>query len=99
MLSWGEGSRAEIYIFKPGSAFGHTFMAEVSFGKVYFVDPQSGWSLDGKIFNNTLTDITKFFRTDDLQFNDNMLKCIKNRRDNDQRRSNKDISKRKETGI
>ena len=88
MNQWGEGARAEIYVFNGKTAFGHAFMAEIRMGHVVYIDPQSGQLLTSEIFNDTWTSLTKFFRTDTLQFNDEVLECIKNRKTNDKRRSN-----------
>ena len=87
MIQWGEGARAEISFFTGESAFGHIIMAEIHRGHIIYVDPQIGKVIDGKIFNKAWTDMTKFFRTDDLQFNENVIECVKNRKSNDKRRS------------
>ena len=55
-------------------------MAEQVDGKTLFLDPQSNKVYDEHIFKETKMGRTKYFRTDNLDFNDNILECCLNRK-------------------
>lgn len=80
MKDWGDGSRCEIcVVWKDWS--GHVFMAEQVEGKTIFLDPQSNKVYDESVFKETKMGRTKYFRTDNLDFNDNILECCLNRKE------------------
>lgn len=80
MKDWGDGSRCEIcVVWKDWS--GHVFMAEQVEGKTIFLDPQSNKVYDENVFKETKMGRTKYFRTDNLDFNDNILECCLNRKE------------------
>lgn len=78
MKGWGDGSRCEIAVVGK-SGGGHVFMAEQVEGKTVFLDPQANLVYDEDIFENVKRGLTKFFRTDNLEFNSGILECCKNR--------------------
>lgn len=83
MKEWGDGSRCEIAIIDKNFS-GHVFMAEQENGKTIYIDPQSNIKYDRKIFKqitkSSLVDYpVKFFRTDNLDFNDLINLCLKNK--------------------
>lgn len=80
MKSWGDGSRCEIcVVWKDYSA--HVFIAEQVNGKTLFLDPQSNRVYDESIFKQTKMNMTKYFRIDNLDFNDNIIECCLNRKE------------------
>ena len=80
MQEWGDGSRCIIcVIWKDWEA--HAFVAEQVNGKTIFLDPQINMVYDEIVFENTLFGKTKYFRSDNLDFNDNIIECCLNRKE------------------
>lgn len=80
MKKWGDGSRCEIcVVWKDYSA--HVFMAEQVDGKTIFLDPQLNRVYDESVFRHTKIGYTKYFRVDNLDFNDNIIDCCLNRKE------------------
>lgn len=81
MKEWGDGSRCEICVVWKDNGGGHVFMAEQVDGKVLFLDPQSNKVYDESVFDKAKKTYTKYFRVDDLDFNDNIIDCCLNRKE------------------
>ena len=80
MKNWGDGSRCEICVaWKQGGA--HVFIAEQVNGETVFIDPQSNRVYDESVFNDVIKTYTKYFRIDNLDFNDNIIDCCLNRKE------------------
>ena len=70
MANWGDGARCSIVIItRDGEC--HNFMAEQIDGKTIFVNPQDNTRTyyNEKIFDRTVKNTTKYFRTDKLAIN------------------------------
>lgn len=80
MKEWGDGARCEICIVKKDWG-AHVFMAEQVEGKTIFLDPQTNKVYSESVFDNVRKTYTKYFRTDNLDFNDNIIDCCLNRKD------------------
>ena len=79
MKSYGDGSRAEVYVqWKNGGA--HVFVAEQVRGKTVFIDPQSGNEDVSHYFNDVKHGATLFARIDNLAVKDLIEECVQNRR-------------------
>lgn len=79
MKTWGDGARCEICIVWQDWN-GHVFMAEQVEGKTIFLDPQSNEVYDESVFDQVKKGYTKYFRTDNLDFTDNIIDCCQNRK-------------------
>lgn len=81
MAGFGDGSRAIIAV----NAFdgsGHVFIAEQIRGRTYFLEPQSGiWYKDlmASPFTNCDPRRTELLRVDDIEFNQKISQCVKNK--------------------
>ena len=69
MLEWGEGTRASIFGVWDGRTFGHYFNAEVSGGKVRFIDGQSNKKDVSEFFSRMKPSSIQYGRTDNLEIN------------------------------
>lgn len=83
MKEWGDGSRCEIAIIDKNFS-GHVFMAEQENGKTIYIDPQLNIKYDREIFkqitkSSLVKYSVKFFRTDNLDFNDLIDLCLKSK--------------------
>ena len=56
-------------------------MAEQVEGKTIFLDPQINKVYSESVFNDVRDICTKYFRTDNLDFNDSILDCCLNRKE------------------
>ena len=80
MKEWGDGARCEIcVVWKRSGA--HVFMAEQVEGKTIFLDPQTNTVYSESVFDDVRKTYTKYFRTDNLDFNDNIIDCCLNRKE------------------
>ena len=79
MKDWGNGARCEICIVRKDWS-SHVFMAEQIEGKTIFIDPQTNTVYDETVFDTVKKTYTKYFRTDNLDFNDNIIDCCLNRK-------------------
>lgn len=95
MRGWGDGSRAEVYVFwdpakTDGQAGGHVFVAENVGGKVRFIDPQNGSDDVSCYFDIIINSRTEFARIDNLDFTDALDDCCTTRSEHaNSRRSHK----------
>lgn len=80
MKEWGDGARCEICIVKKDWG-AHVFMAEQVEGKTIFLDPQTNKVYSESVFDDVRKTYTKYFRTDNLDFNDNIIDCCLNRKE------------------
>jgi len=78
MSDWGNGARCEIaVVWESGSA--HVFMAEQVDNQTIFIDPQTNKHYEESIFE-TVVPRTRYFRVDNLDFNDCVIDCCLNRK-------------------
>lgn len=76
MAKWGDGARAEIVVTWRGEREGHAFVAEQVNGETRFYDPQDPKRNARAFFNRVEPNSVRFCRTDNLSFNDEILrKC------------------------
>lgn len=76
MSAWGDGSRAQVVIYKDTPlGGGHTFIAEQRNGTTYFIDPQTGASDVSYYFNLVIPNSTQFCRIDNLEFSSYAEEC------------------------
>ena len=80
MKGWGDGARCEICIVRKDWS-SHVFMAEQVEGKTIFLDPQTNTVYSESVFDDVRKTYTKYFRTDKLDFNDNIIDCCLNRKE------------------
>lgn len=81
MKEWGDNSRCEICVVWRDNGSGHVFMAEQVDGKTVFLDPQSNRVYDDTVFDKVKKFYTKYFRVDNLEFNENISDCCLNRKE------------------
>ena len=81
MKEWGDNSRCEICVVWRDNGSGHVFMAEQVDGKTIFLDPQSNKVYDDTVFDKVKKSYTKYFRVDNLKFNENISDCCLNRKE------------------
>lgn len=81
MKDWGNDARCEICVVWKKDWSAHVFMAEQVGGKTLFLDPQSNRVYDESIFDEVVKTYTKYFRVDNLDFNDNIIDCCLNRKE------------------
>nr|MBP3282890.1 hypothetical protein [Treponema sp.] len=81
MQEWGNGARCTIFVLwkKLG---GHIFMAEQIDNKTVFLDPQINKIYNENVFDKAQLSYTKIFRTDNLEFSDEIIDCCYNRKEN-----------------
>jgi hypothetical protein len=79
MLQWGEGARGTVFGEWKNRNDGHFFSAEVSDGKVMFVDSQNGESDVRRYFNRMKPTSLIFGRLDNLKPTEAVKNVVKNK--------------------
>lgn len=77
IAGWGEGARGTIFVKWDGRKVGHFFSAEVSGGKVMFIDPQNAKADVASYFDSVKPSSVIYGRLDDLNMTDAVVKAVK----------------------
>lgn len=86
MQEWGNGARCTIFVFWKKYEGGHIFIAEQVNDKTLFIDPQTNKVYNENIFDKVQLAYTKIFRTDNLEFSDEIIECCFNRKEGENKR-------------
>jgi len=78
IAEWGEGARGSVIVqWKGIMKGGHIYSVEVKNGKAEFIDAQVPTNNANNYIKNASS--VKYMRTDNLDFTNNALKCVKNK--------------------